>query len=97
MTKAQYIHFLKECVLFHFSLLCPDGPVIAKPDLFLHHKNKLDVFTKALKKSGSRDTNNQIEPENTPLVRRVVHTRKDSLGSDHSSESSGSESLFKVA
>ena len=87
----------KEFFHFSSSLLCPDGPVITKPDVFLHHKRKLDMLTKALKKSDSKDSNHVIEPDNTPAVRRVLHNRKDSLGSDHSSESSGSDSLFKVA
>ena len=82
-----------------FSLLCPDGPVVAKPDHFLHQKHKLhvDLLAKAFKKSSSRDSNNHIEVESSPMLRRVLNNRKDSLGSDNSSESSGSESFFKVS
>lgn len=81
------------------SLMCPVGPVVAKPDQFLHHKHKLhiDLLAKAFKKSATRDSNNHIELESSPLLRRVLNNRKDSLGSDNSSESSGSESFFKVS
>lgn len=96
LMQLEGINMSSSC---HNSLLYPDGPVVAKPDHFLHQKHKLhvDLLAKAFKKSSSRDSNNHIEVESSPMLRRVLNNRKDSLGSDNSSESSGSESFFKVS
>ncbi|KAL3880170.1 hypothetical protein ACJMK2_032435, partial [Sinanodonta woodiana] len=67
------------------------------PDDVSHVSSRFDVLKKSFKKAPLKDYPSHLDGGSDSVVfsRRILHSRKDSLGSEGSSESGGSDSFFK--
>ena len=96
--NMNYIKYNKHIQLFS-SITFPIGPLLCKPDVVHQKQQQGDLLSKTLKKLPHKDSGQAILSgslnENHTSLRRVFQRRKDSIGSDNSSESSG-DSVFKV-
>ncbi|KAK3600009.1 hypothetical protein CHS0354_012670 [Potamilus streckersoni] len=69
------------------------------PDDVCHASSRLDVLKKSFKKAPVKEYSSHLEggSDSVVLPRRILHSRKDSLGSEGSTESGGSDSVFKIS